>query len=366
MATITKIDDGKYRVRVSKGTGSRRQVVSRTIRGTLKAAKEFARRYETLIDTGQLPSQRLTFEQLFELWIKTITGTVQPRTLDGYDGSIRRYASKPLGPRLIADIETIHLQTLYTEINKSPTTVRNLHASLRAMFNWAIKRNALTRNPCTGVDLPSRSQREIVTFTFAEAAKFTNACRDMTNGIIFEFALETGMRPEEYLALRWSDIDGSDVTVRQAVQYRRKGGGFYFKPLKTARSRRRIPISPSLKERIAVHRREQLKQRLASRVTWADLDLVFPNAIGHPFALPNLTRRYLTPILDACGFANHFTLYSLRHSCATLLLMARENPKTVADRLGHSSVVMTLDVYSHVIPSIQNDATNVLAKIMRG
>lgn len=366
MATITKLDDGKYRVRVSKGTGSRRQVISRTIRGPLKAAKEWARQYETLIDTGQIPSQRLTFEQIFELWIKTIAASVQPRTLDGYESYIKRYALQHFGPRLIADIETIHIQSLYAGLTLSPTTIRNLNAALRAMFNWAIKRNALTRNPCTGVDLPAKHHREIITLTPAEAAAFTAACRSMANGIIFEFALETGMRPEEYLALRWSDITGTDVTVRQAVQFNRSGGGFYFKQLKTKRSRRRIPLSASLVAHIAEHRRQQLEMRLASRVTWADLDLVFPNAAGRPISLPNLTRRYLRPIIEAAGIRKHITLYSLRHSCATLLLMARENPKTVADRLGHASVVLTLDTYSHVMPHIQDAATNILAKIMHG
>ena len=100
--------------------------------------------------------------------------------------------------------------------------------------------------------------------------------------------------------------------------------------------------------------------------TWFNHDLVFPNEIGRPMQLPNVTRRYLKPILDKCNFTKHITLYSLRHTCATLLLMDGKNPKTVSDRLGHASVTLTLDVYSHILPHIQDEATDAMDRIMRG
>lgn len=366
MANITKIADGKYRVRVSKGSGTKRRWVNKTIRGRRKDAVDYAREQETMLDTGKLPDVKLSFNELLDLWLRSIAPTVSPRTLDGYDGYLKRYAVALLGELRVCDIETIHIQAVLAEIEKSPTTVRNLHAALRACFSWAIKRRVIAENPCTGADLPAKAKREIVTFDLDEAARFTAVCREKPNGIIFEFALETGMRPEEYLALRWSDVSGGEVTVRQAVQYNRKGGGFYFKALKTSRSRRRIPISDALRARLGDHRRHQLEHRLKTPITWPPYDLIFANEVGRPFNLANLTKRYLKPIVDECGFAKQFTLYSLRHSCATLLLMLGENPKTVADRLGHSSVVMTLDTYSHVLPHIQTSATAALDRAMRG
>jgi integrase len=101
--------------------------------------------------------------------------------------------------------------------------------------------------------------------------------------------------------------------------------------------------------------------------TWFNHDLIFPNEIGRPFEETNLIRRSLRPILakmwpaidDAPDpAAKNITLYSLRHSCATILLMLGENPKVVSDRLGHASVVQTLDTYSHVLPHIQEAATD--------
>lgn len=366
MAQIKKLADSKYLIRVSKGTGSGRTYINKTFRGTKAKAKEYARDQETLLDSGHAPESAFTFEQYFDQWLKAIGPKLSPRTLDGYEGYIRRYAFDSIKGMKLADIRLFHLQTVYIDIRKSPTTVRNLHAALRTCFAYAVKRGYLRANPCTNADLPAKVRNEIVVMTNEEAARFAEVCREMQNGVIFGFALETGMRPEEYLALRWRDIAGREVSVAQAVQFNRKGGGYYFKDVKTARGRRRIPISETMRLRLVTHRREQNEHRLAMKSTWFNYDLVFPNEVGRPFAINNITRRYLQPILDKCEFGKHITLYALRHSCATLLLMQGANPKTVADRLGHSSVVITLDTYSHVLPHIQDAATDMMESIMRG
>lgn len=365
MAQIKKISDGKYLVRVSKGTRSNRRYINATIRGTRKGAERYAREQETMLDTANPAfDPGLTYAKFFEKWLAAIAPKLAPRTLDGYDGSIRRYALATIGSIKISSVRAFHIQEIYSTTRKSPTTIRNLHAALRASFTWAVRMGLISSNPCKNVDVPARQRTEIVVFSLDEAATFVDICRTMPSGLIFEFALETGMRPEEYLALRWRDITGSECFLQQAVQFNRKGGGYYFKELKTARSRRRVPLSDGLKQQIVRHRIAQNEHRLAMKGTWFNHDLVFPNAVGRPIEIANLTRRFLAPIFDKCRFDRHLTLYSLRHSCATLLLMLGENPKTVADRLGHSSVSMTLDIYSHVLPHIQDGATEKLAKAL--
>src|SRR6185369_4536720 len=125
----------------------------------------------------------------------------------------------------------------------SSTTVRNLHASLNAFFSWCVRRGDIKSNPCKHTDRPQKTRPEIQVLTEDEVWTFTEVCKQMPNGVIFEFALETGMRPEEYTALRWKDISGRDVSVAQVVQFNRKGGGYYFATPKTAKSRRMISIS---------------------------------------------------------------------------------------------------------------------------
>ncbi|HEV7397334.1 MAG TPA: site-specific integrase [Pyrinomonadaceae bacterium] len=97
--------------------------------------------------------------------------------------------------------------------------------------------------------------------------------------------------------------------------------------------------------------------------TWGPYDLVFCSVEGTPLWIPNLTYRYFRPILTAAGLPQ-IRLYDLRHSCATLLLLADENPKVVSERLGHSTIVLTLDTYSHVIPTMQQAATARFEKLI--
>lgn len=365
MPSITKKSDGKYLIRVSRGTGKRRRYINETFHGTLKEANARGRELESRIDGGTSLDAKMRFDEYLPRWLDAVKPRLSPRTLDGYEGYIKRYAETTLGPLRLAEIRTIHIQDVIARCRLSATTVRNLHAALRACFAYAVRGGLLADNPCRRVDLPKRSRRQITVLTIEDAAAFAAACRELPNGLIFEFALETGMRPEEYLALRWSDITGTDVSVQQAVQFNGKGGGFYFKELKTNRSRRRVPISEGLAKRLHRHRIAQHEHRLKLKVTWSDLGLVFANEIGRPHRLTNIIRRYYRPVLDKAGLADRgLTLYSLRHSCATLLMMQGTSPKVVADRLGHSSVAMTLDVYSHVLPHIQNDATDIMARIM--
>jgi len=184
---------------------------------------------------------------------------------------------------------------------------------------------------------------------------------------LFAFALVTGMRPGEYLALQWKDVDhiSGAVAVRRALAQSAEGSWKFEEP-KTARSRRSIPLPPSVIKALHSHRRRQAVEILAAGPGYTNHDLVFAAENGSPLAIRNLVRRHFKPILKAAGLPSSFRLYDLRHSCATLLLSAGENPKIVAERLGHASVTMTLDVYSHVLPDMQRAATEKLEAMLFG
>jgi integrase len=183
--------------------------------------------------------------------------------------------------------------------------------------------------------------------------------------LIFEFALLSGMRPEEYLAIQWGDIDFENNTVqvrRALVRHARK---WSFNEPKTAKSRRLVVLSASIMPKLKKHRLEQLERKLRFRDIWEDHDLLFCTENGTPYSIPNLTYRYYRPLLKKAGLPQ-IRLYDLRHTNATLLLGANENPKVVAERLGHSTVVLTLDTYSHVLPTMQRAASDKLEKAMYG
>lgn len=173
------------------------------------------------------------------------------------------------------------------------------------------------------------------------------------------------MRPEEYLGLQWKDVDTDrgTVTVRRALVWREKGGWYFGEP-KTARSRRSIPLPVSIVRALGEHHRKQGEERLKSGPDYQQHDLVFATPEGGPLAPRNLKRRHFRPILERAKLPPDFRLYDLRHSCATLLLAAGEHPKVVSERLGHATVTLTLDVYSHVLPTMQEAATERLEKML--
>lgn len=174
------------------------------------------------------------------------------------------------------------------------------------------------------------------------------------------------MRPEEYLALQWKDIDFSQgvVTVQRTLCWRRRGGGWYFGEPKTARSRRSIPLPFSVVRDLSEHKRRQAEERLKGGPSYKALDLVFATSEGGPLLSQNLFRRHFKPILRRAGLPESIRMYDLRHSCATLLLAANENPKVVSERLGHATITLTLDTYSHVLPSMQRAATEKLETML--
>jgi integrase len=199
----------------------------------------------------------------------------------------------------------------------------------------------------------------------AEAKIFLAECEKSKYGLLIEFQLLTGMRPGECLGLRWSDVKFEQglVTIERSLVWNQWDTTWEFKETKTAKSRRSIPLPAYLIQRLSEYRKTQLKQRMKVGEEWQNLNLVFCSKVGKPVEIRNL-RRTFKLILKRAGLEK-MRLYDLRHSCATLLLAAGENPKVVSERLGHSSVQITLDRYTHVLPSMQQQATDKLEMILK-
>lgn len=185
---------------------------------------------------------------------------------------------------------------------------------------------------------------------------------------LFAFLLTTGARPSEAFGLKWSDIDleTGRVTIQRTLQWRSKkqGGGWYFEETKTKTSRRAVPLPAGLVQHLKEHRAAQAEALLKLGIR---TDLVFATSEGTPVLRRNLVRRHFKPALLHAKLPAGFSLYGLRHTCATLLLQAGTHPKIVAERLGHSSTTtLTMDVYSHEVPGMQSEATAQLERMLYG
>ncbi len=178
-------------------------------------------------------------------------------------------------------------------------------------------------------------------------------------------ALATGARLGELLALRWREVDldrGNLQVIRTARRI--TGKGIAYSEPKTHRSRRPVALSGETVQVLREHWRAQAERRLELGPTYADNGLVFASLTGHPLDDSNLRRAFRRTLADA-GLPR-LRFHDLRHSAATLMLRAGVHPKVVSERLGHATVGITLDTYSHVLPDLQRDAAEALDAVLQG
>jgi integrase len=210
----------------------------------------------------------------------------------------------------------------------------------------------VTVNPTEHVDLPRAEHQEMHAMSEEEADRFLLAAEEDSLYALFAFLLGTGVRPSEAAGLKWNDLDMSTktVSVRRTVA-RPKGGGWTFEQTKTKRGKRTIALPDGLISTLLEHR---------DTSPYSKHDLMFPAVNGEPLDMNNVRHRNFTAIRERAGLPSVFNLYSLRHTHATLLLVAGVHPKVVSERLGHATVSITLDTYSHVLPNMQKEASEKL------
>jgi integrase len=312
-------------------------------------------------------------DEYLDKWLEAAARPrLSERTLADYSEVLKRYVRPKLGSKTLSQLQPLEIQELYSEMQQrelSARTVRGTHVVLSSALKQAVRWRMLFVNPAQSVELPKRTRREMKALSPDEATVFLEAAKEDPHGLVFAFGLVTGMRPEEYLGLQWKDLDlqQATATVQRTLCWRRqKGGGWYFGEPKTSQSRRTVPLPTSIVRELGRHKARQAETRLKMGGDYQTVDLVFATATGGPLHSENLATRNFRAIRERAKLPSSITPYSLRHTCATLLLLAGENPKVVSERLGHSSIVMTLDTYSHVLPSMQQAATEKLEKMLFG
>ncbi len=370
---IVRQTEGRWRVRwfVGRDASGRRRYKSHTVVGNKRDAQRYLNRILRSQDDGSyVEPGRLRVNELLDKWLEIRSEKVSARTIVDYRKTVERYVRPHLGSRRLDSIRLADIQDLVTDLQKHRTkggqplsarTIRLALSLLGSAFTQGVRLGLLHTNPAQYVELPREQRREMLALSREEIHRFRDTASGDPHALLYDFALATGARPGEILAVKWSDLDPaySAVTIRRAVEF--IAGSARFKEPKTPKSRRTIPIPPSVVAGLREHRAHQAQRALEQGKAYARaLDLVFANDQGRVIDPRNLVQRSFKPILKAAKLPHELRLYDLRHTCATIALAEGVNVKVVSERLGHASARMTLDVYAHTLPGMQESATQTL------
>jgi len=360
---IVKRGKNNYSVVVSLGKDANTHKYKyswHTAKGSKKDAEKRLSEILHQLDNGTfIKPGKTTFGEYLEKWLSDYAKpNLSPRGFERYQGIITKHLIPDFGSITLTQLKPEHLQKHYTDkLNNglSAGTVRYHHAVIHKALQTAVKWGLINRNVADGVDVPRARHNEMQTWDEYDITRFLEGAKDSLYYVLFYTALFTGMRRSELLALRWCDVDFiySQVYVNRSLHHL-KDGSYIFTQPKSAKSSRTIALSPSVILLLQEHKEKQRLERAMLGIPLTDNDLVFSTLEGKPLR-PNTITRAWTMLAARCGL-KPIRLHDARHTHASIMLKQGVHPKIVQERLGHSSITITLDTYSHVAPGLQEAA----------
>ena len=375
---IVKRGKNSYSIAISLGkdpTTKKYKYQWTTVRGTKKEAEKRLSDLLHQLDNGTfIKPGKTTLAEYLEKWLSDyVWPNLTPRTAEGYQYIVRSHLIPSLGQTPLTQLKPEHLQQLYSKKltsgrsdgkgGLSKRSVQYIHVTLHKALKNAVKLGMIGRNPVDAVDPPKPQHHEMQTMSESDIHIFLELAKSTPYYAIFYLALFTGMRRSELLALRWCDIDllRCQVSVTRTI-HQLHNGDIIFSQTKTDKSRRLIALSQSTAIVLLEHKEQQEHIRQTLGLTIADDNLVFGQIDGKPLLRDSITHAWIR-LARRTGLKG-IRLHDARHSHASLMLKQGIHPKIVQERLGHTSIQITLDTYSHVAPGLQQAAAEGFDKII--
>ena len=327
---------------------------------TKKQAEQKLRDRLTALDNGSyIPVAKETVARFLEKWLETHCATnTTLRTQMGYRQYLNCYVIPAVGNVELQKLTPRQIQNIYAGMLKrglSNTTVSQLHRILHKALGTAVKWGMIARNPTDAVTAPRPADQEMAMWDEDTIWRFLEEVRGTRFADFYSLAILTGMRRSELCGLQWeqTDLPGRRLSVVRTLQ-RITGYGLVAGQPKTRRSRRSISMGPEAVTLLHAIRGWQMEQQLKVGELWQDTGYVFTDPEGRPVIPDQVTQDFARKVRKL-GFP-HLTLKGLRHGYATLMLTDGVNLKVVSEALGHSSIAITGDIYSHVLPGLHEEA----------
>ena len=360
--SIAQRSDGRWCAQVTTGYSGTGRRIRRTVSGKTKREVQdrLTRLQSQKLDGTLCETGRLTVAQYLERWLSDCARpTLGDSTYDNYQRMVRKQIITRIGGVQLSALTPLQVQGLYAAIERNGGSAelrRMVHVVLRRALKQAVKWGLVPRNVCDAVERPKVSRSEITPLTPEQAQALVAAAADNRMEALCVVAVTTGLRLGELLALSWENINLQDGCLMVRYTLSEVKGKLKLKEPKTEKSRRRVDLPKMAVDALHEHRKRMIAEGYAA------VPYVFINRSGGWLRRSHFHDEYYKPLLRKAGLPS-IRFHDLRHTAATLLLSEGVHPKVVQKRLGHSQISVTLDIYSHVLPTMQRDAADKLDRL---
>lgn len=334
---------------------------------TQRDARDWVKKTQVQVNAGlSMAGAQSTVADYLQEWLTTTQTTIRPKTFEQYTQIVNQHILPALGKYKLIELRPDHIQAFYNNKLKygcSERTVILIHCVLHRALHIALKLGMVIRNSADAVTKPKLKRKEMKVLDDTQVRTFLLAVQGTGQEAFFQLEITTGLRLGEIFGLKWQDLDMNTrkVQIRRQVQ-RIKGKGLMFSEPKTAAGRRNVVVGRSTIKLLQEHFKNQQLSKAIAGNRWKENDLIFPNTVGNPREPSNVLKLF-KDMLKTAGLPD-MPFHSLRHTAGTLMLKEGINPKIVQERLGHADISLTLNIYSHVLPSMQDEAADKLDELV--
>ena len=311
---------------------------------------------------GMLSNTKLTVKEYLETWLKEKERSVKERTAMLYREQAERYVIPKVGKVKLEKLTPLHLQRMVSDLADEigVPTANKARTLMFAALKQAVRWQLIHRNPCEAVAKLKETRKEMTLWTPTETVQFLETARPHRLYAAFYLAVFAGLRRGELLGLRWKDLTGPVLSVKQSLTV--LGGTPHFTTPKTRKGERHITVSPDVLEVLVQHRLIQQAEATALGDAWTDSGLIFTTEVGTLIHPRNFERSFKSLLKYAK--VTTARLHDLRHLHVSLLVSKGFDPRSIADRVGHTNPSFTMDVYSHMFATQRAQAAVGMADLL--
>lgn len=362
----------KYSIVIYLGTDEKGKKKQKWISGfnTKKEAERELNKVLVQVESNDyINVEKMKVRDYFNHWLDTYVDiNLEKTTADGYRICIEKRINKRLGDIQLQKLKPFHIQSFYDFLIKegridgkgglSPKSVIQTHRILRKALSQAVKLQLINKNPADYVEVPKKKTFHAKVLNESDIPKFLNIFKSTDIYIAIVLAIGVGLRRGEVLGIRWNDIDfkNKTISINQTLLHGNKG--YIFSTPKSEKSRRTIVISDSILYILNEVREKQCDDKRKLGKSYNDSGLIICKNDGSPINPSTFSHVFSKVLKD--NYFSHIRFHDLRHTNATLMLKNNIPAKIASERLGHSSIGITLDLYSHVLNEMQEEAAEKL------